>query len=338
MSSAVGDDCNCGALDVFADGCGLCRWSWGAVVDDVAATLLGGDLEEFDQQTVGSGDHGEPSSGHRGDVGDITTACPEPVDQCVQIFDEKTDVVEQVSIMSGRVLRFEEMDPSGADPEEDVAITVDAVVEDHLGVEMCGEEVTESSDVGGDEVDVVEIDPDIRAAALVLGIGDHRDSSSGRAGRFAGLSTAAFMRMSITTTASALRSSNCSPSAAFSPARPRTAVQNPRVMAPGVAPTGQPALMEVATMADSPARESSADVLRTMSCSRGVRRARSMASANIMTGPDPGPSRQEVSERACDSGVSLSRDRSSARLAVRSIAQRAASTNRASLPPKWCVI
>src|SRR5699024_2319504 len=48
-----------------------------------------------------------------------------PVDQCVQIFDEKTDVVEQVSIMSGRVLRFEEMDPSGADPEEDVAITVD---------------------------------------------------------------------------------------------------------------------------------------------------------------------------------------------------------------------
>src|SRR5699024_5785888 len=100
-----------GSLEVFADRCGLCRWSGGAVVDEVASTLLGGDLEEFDQQTVGSGDHGEPSSGHRGDVGDITTACPEPVGQCVQIFDEKTDVVEQVSIMSGRVLRFEEMDP-----------------------------------------------------------------------------------------------------------------------------------------------------------------------------------------------------------------------------------
>src|SRR5699024_4431678 len=205
-------------------------------------------------QTVGSGDHGEPSSGHRGDVGDITTACPEPVDQCVQIFDEKTDVVEQVSTMSGGVLRFEEMDPSGADPEEDVAITVDAVVEDHLGVEMCGEEVTEFSDVGGDEVDVVEIDPDIRAAALVLGIGDHRDSSSGRAGRFAGLSTAAFMRMSITTTASALRSAHCSPSAACSSARLSTAVHIPLVMASVVARTSQPVLINMSTMADSLAR------------------------------------------------------------------------------------
>src|SRR5699024_4601951 len=158
-----------GSLEVFADGCGLCRWSGGAVVDEVASTLLGGDLEEFDQQTVGSGDHGEPSSGHRGDVGDITTACPEPVDQCVQIVDEKADVVEQVPIMSGGVLRFEEMDSPGADPEEDVAITIDGVVEDHLGVEMCGEEITESSDVGGDEVNVVEIDPDIRAAALAVG-------------------------------------------------------------------------------------------------------------------------------------------------------------------------
>src|SRR5699024_9682801 len=136
----------------------------------------------------------------------------------------------------------------------DVAITVDAVVEDHLGVEMCGEEVTESSDVGGDEVDVVEIDPDIRAAALVLGIGDHRDSSLGRAGRFAGLSPAAFMRLSIPSTASSLRSSNCTTSAAFSTARPRTAVQNLRVMTPGVAPTCQPVLMKVSTMPDSPAR------------------------------------------------------------------------------------
>src|SRR5699024_4874878 len=108
MSSAVGDDCNCGALGAVADACGLWRWSGGAVVDEVASTFLGGDVGECDQQTVGSGDHGEPSSGHRGDVGDITTACPEPVGQCVQIFDEKTDVVEQVSIMSGRVLRFEE--------------------------------------------------------------------------------------------------------------------------------------------------------------------------------------------------------------------------------------
>src|SRR5699024_11291460 len=187
---------------------------------------------------VGTCGHGEPSSGHRVDVGDITTACPESVDQCVQIVDEKADVVEQVPIMSGSVLRFEEMDSPGADPEEDVAITIDGVVEDHLGVEMCGEEITESFDIGGDEVNVVEIDPDIRAAALAVGTGIHRDSPSRRAGAIAGLSTAAFIRMSITTTASALRSSNCSPSAAFSTARPRTAVQNPRVMAPGVAPTG----------------------------------------------------------------------------------------------------
>src|SRR5699024_8962517 len=156
MPSAVGFDCNCGALEVFADGCGLCRWRGGAVPVAVASTLLGGDPQECRQATCGSGAQRAASAGARGDVGDITTACPEPVDQCVQIFDEKTDVVEQISIMSGRVLRFEEMDPSGADPEEDVAITVDAVVEDHLGVEMCGEEVTESSDVGGDEVDVVE--------------------------------------------------------------------------------------------------------------------------------------------------------------------------------------
>src|SRR5699024_9977188 len=141
----------------------------------------------------------------------------------------------------------------GADPEEDVAITIDAVVEDHLGVELCGEEVTESPDVGGDEVDVVEIDRDTRVAAFAFGTGGHRDSSSGRKGPFAGLSTVAFMRMSITTTASALRSSNCSPNAAFSTARPRTAVQNPRVMAPGVAPTCQPVLLKVSTMADAPA-------------------------------------------------------------------------------------
>src|SRR5699024_959108 len=244
-----------GSLEVFADGCGLCRWSRRAiVVDEVASALLGGDLEELDQQAVGPCGHGEPSSGHRGDVGDITTACPESVDQCVQIVDEKADVVEQVPIMSGGVLRFEEMDSPGADPEEDVAITIDGVVEDHLGAEMCGEEFTESSDVGGDEVYVVEIDPDIRAAALAVGTGIHRDSPSGRAGPVAELSTAAFIRMSITTTASALRSSNCSPSAAFSTARPRTAVQNPRVMAPGVAPTCQPVLMKVSTMADSPAR------------------------------------------------------------------------------------
>src|SRR5699024_7805818 len=145
-------------------------------------------------------------------------------------------------------------------PEEDVAITIDGVVEDHLGVEMCGEEITESSDVGGDEVNVVEIDPDIRAAALAVGTGVHRDSSSGRAGPDAELSTAAFMRMSMTTTASALRSSNCSPSAAFSTARPSTAVQNPRGMAPGGAPTCQPVLMKVSTVADSPARLSAADV------------------------------------------------------------------------------